>query len=136
MSSMPGIAGDNVIIPWDSSDGKNCTVGFFDPVSGRIVNSYDRQLSSEFLMNYISSGGYSAFAYGKYDINCMELDIVYGGKKSRSISFTSSDINWQKTFPMLDLGDAKILLPYMKTSSGSMNIDGFLPAVLEEKTAE
>ena len=47
MSSMPGIAGDNVIIPWDSSDGKNCTVGFFDPESGRIVNSYDRQLSSE-----------------------------------------------------------------------------------------
>ena len=139
MSSLPGIAGDNVVIPWDWSDGKNgsnCTVGFFDPVSGRIVNSYDRQLSSEFLMNYISSGGYSAFAYGKYDINCIELDIVYGGKKSRSISFTSSDINWQQTFPMLDLGDAKILLPYMKTTSTARSINGYFIIDLRTATYE
>ena len=139
MSSVPGIAGDNVVIPWDWSAGKsgsNCTIGFFDPESGRIVNSYDRQLSSEFLMSYISSGGYSAFAFGTYDINCMDLDIVYEGKRSKTISFTSSDINWQKLFPMLDLGDAKILLPYMKSSSTTGSINGYFIIDLRTATYE
>jgi hypothetical protein len=37
---------------------------------------------------------------------------------------------------MLDLGDAKILLPYMKTSSGSMNIDGYFIIDLRTATYE
>ena len=102
MQCEPRVSGDYVVIPWDYFDGKNgtrFTAAFFDPEAGKVINSYEKQLSSAYLTNYTCSGGYGVFAFGKYDINCMDMDIVYEGKLSKTISFTNADINWQTTFP-------------------------------------
>ena len=139
MQCEPRVSGDYVVIPWDYFDGKNgtrFTAVFFDPEAGKVINSYEKQLSSAYLTNYACSGGYGVFAFGKYDINCMEMDIVYEGKLSKTISFTNADINWQTTFPMLDMGDAKILLPYMKSASTSWGIDGYFIIDLRTATYE
>ena len=139
MSVEPAVSGDTVILPMEVLDGKGGSksmVGFFDPEFGKIVNKYERNLSSEYLKSFISSGGYSALAYGRFDINCLNIDIVYDGKSSKTISFTSSEINWQQTFPMIDLGDAKIILPYMKSSSTTWGIDGYFVIDLRTATYE
>ena len=139
MSVEPSVSGGTVILPMEVLDGKGGSksmVGFFDPEFGKIVNTFERDLASEYLMSYICSSGYGAFAYGKFGINCLNIDIVYDGKSSKSISFTNADINWQQTFPMIDLGDAKILLPYMKSSSTSWGIDGYFIIDLRTATYE
>lgn len=138
-SAEPKVSGDTVILPMEVFDGKGgskSVIGFFDPEFGKLVSKYERPMSSEFLANFICSGGYGAFAYGKYDINCLDIDIVYDGKSSKSISFTSADINWQQTFPMIDLGDAKVLLPYMKSNSTNWGIDGYFVIDLRTATYE
>lgn len=135
-----GVAGDTVVIPtldYDVSGNSSAVVYYMDIESGEITGSYDNGRQGLFLRDYISSGGYSAFLYGRYgDYESVELDIVSADSEAKTITLEGKDIIWAESFCMIETGEAKILVPFTREGADKMHSMGYFAVDLKNGTAE
>lgn len=135
-----GVAGDKVVIPtlsYDASGNSSVVVYYFDIESGKVTGSYDNGQTGQFLMEYISSGGYKAFLYGKYgDYKSARLDIVSEDSSVKTIELEGEDAIWTESYPLIEVGEAKILVPFTREGANKEHSTGFFTVDLKNATYE
>jgi len=141
MSSQPSVVGDKVVIPWEiynEAGGAKSIITFIDPTNGSLVSSFEKKLTGKYLLpGFVSSGGYSAFSYGSYEkSDSIELVIIGSDGSSKEVTIKDSEIVWNNAFPMVDQGDGKVLLPFMKSNIPSWGIHGYFLIDLKTGTYE
>ena len=141
MSSEPAVTGGKVLIPWEiynEAGGSKSIIEIVDPSNGNLVSTYEQKLTGKYLRpGFVSSGGYYAFSYSSYEkSDSIEMVIVDEGGNARTINITDTEIIWNNNFPMVEQGDGKILMPYMKKNMPTWNISGYYLIDLKAGTYE
>lgn len=119
------IAGDKLMIPYESFDDRGQSsnvVAFVDIESGKVTGTYETEPSDKYIREFVTSGGYTAYCFGKRDdMNFQEIEIVSEDGSKKTVPFKGSEAAWDSGYPIIDIGDAKIMVPYMKLRSGVWN---------------
>ena len=139
-SGRTGVAGDKIVIPtltYDASNDSSVVVYYFDIESGKITGSYDNGQTGQYLMEYISSGGYNAFLYGKFgDYESARLDIVSEDSSVKTIELKGENAIWTESWRLIEMGDAKILVPFTREGADKNHSMGFFAVDLKTATCE
>lgn len=116
------IAGDKLMIPYESFDDRGQVadvVAFVDIESGKVTGTYETEPSDKYIREFVTSGGYTAYCFGKRDdMNFQEIEIVSEDGSKKAVPFKGTEAAWDSGYPIIDTGDAKIVVPYMKLQSG------------------
>ncbi len=121
----PSVNGDKVIISYRSGNADDITIVFLDIETEEVVFSY-KKTGELFIRETAFSDGYTALSYGTYgSYDSSMLDIIGSDGEVRSIELKSPEAVWNSSFPMIDTGDGRIIVPFNTTKKGVSSGIGF-----------
>ncbi len=117
---------DKVIIPYmtdETSADSNPGIAFFDIETGKITGTHKTGNPELHMRDSVSAGDYTVFSYTKYENNSdLYLEIIDKDGASKTLTLNGADAEWSTGVPMIDTGNGKIAVPYIKSSSwGTMD---------------
>lgn len=133
-------ASDSVILPFTSfneSGADNTIILSFDIDSGKVTDSYQDLSSDKHMGSYVFAEDYSVFSFMDLDsVEKLEIEIRDKNGDTRTVELSAPDIDWNGGLPLVDIGNGRVIAPYLSTKSGKWGDVGYFIVDLKNASAK